>query len=198
VRVDWRVPPAAAGWSGRLDRLLGPGRTRAEYTAELVGGAVCAALLGWLCWRTGRDWTPLRAAVVAVVALDLVGGVLSNATNAAKRWYHRPGSRSRTRLAFVGAHLLHLGVVAFVVLPGDWRWLLVNAAALLAGAGLVEAVPLVVKRPVAMAAFMAAVLVNLALFPLPAGLAWFAPLFFLKLLVCHLVPEAPLAARRAG
>ncbi|WP_165953812.1 hypothetical protein [Streptomyces sp. 8K308] len=50
-------------------------------------------------------------------------------------------------------------------------------------------------RPVAMAAYTTAVLVNLFWLTVPAVLAWFAPLFFLKLLVCHLTPSAPLAMK---
>ncbi len=72
------------------------------------------------------------------------------------------------------------------------------AALLLGGAALVEGVPVHLRRPTAMAAYLAALLVNVAVAPLPAELAWVPPLFFLKLLVCHLVPEAPLRSRDAA
>jgi hypothetical protein len=200
VRIDWDVPPTAPGWAGRLQRFLAPGKSRGENAVELVGGTICVALLGWLAWRTDayRNWSVAQAALITLVALDLVGGVLTNSTNAAKRWYHRhaPGM-FRSRLVFVSAHILHLAAIAFLILDNDWLWLLVNALMLLACAVLIELVALHIKRPTAMAAYLSVLLVNLALFPVPAGLGWFVPFFFLKLLVCHLVPEAPLAARRA-
>jgi hypothetical protein len=200
VHIDWDIPPTPPGWRGELQRLLGPGKSSAEYAVELVGGGVCVALLACLAWRTGayHDWSPLQAALITLVALDLVGGVLTNSTNAAKRWYHRPApGTARARLVFVSTHVMHLAAVALVMLDDAWPWLLVNASLLLACAVLIELVPLYVKRPAAMAAYLAALLVNLAWFALPAALAWLVPLFFLKLLVCHLVPEAPLAARAA-
>ncbi|MFB7255542.1 hypothetical protein [Streptomyces nojiriensis] len=112
---------------------------------------------------------------MVLIGLDLLGGILTNATNSAKRRYHRqaPGAR-RARLLFVGAHVLHLAAVGLLVLGGDRGWTLGNTALLLS----------------------AAVVVNLFGLPVTAALAWFAPLFFLKLLVCHLVPEAPLERRR--
>lgn len=201
VRIEWEIPPTPPGWRGELQRLLGPGKSKAEGTVELIGGGVCVALLGCLAWRTGayQDWSPVQAVLITLVALDLVGGVLRNSTNAAKRWYHRPApGAARARLVFVSTHILHLAAVAFVILDDAWPWLLANASLLLACTVLIELVPLYVKRPTAMAVYLAALLVNLALFELPAALAWLAPVFFLKLLVCHLVPEAPLAARRTA
>ncbi|MEV4940549.1 hypothetical protein [Streptomyces zaomyceticus] len=178
---------------------MGPGKTRAESAVEIAGLIACALLLAAGLQTSGswQAWSGLQCAVVALVGLDLIGGVLTNATNAAKRWYHRPGPGvRRSRLLFVSAHLLHLLAVGLIVLPTDWRWTLGNGALLLAGAALVEFTPLPLKRPVSMIALTAAVLINLFWLEAPLVLGWFAPLFFLKLLVCHLVPEAPLERRR--
>ncbi|MFF2773403.1 hypothetical protein ACFVU3_00705 [Streptomyces sp. NPDC058052] len=196
-----RTPPAPPGLLGRLERFMGPGKTRAESVVEAAGVGVCAVLLAAGTWSGGtlRGWSGLQLAVTALIALDLLGGVLTNATNAAKRWYHRPrpGAR-RTRLLFVSAHLLHLAVVAALLLDGDPGWFLGNAALLAAGALLVEFSPAPVRRPVAMGAYTAAVLTGFFWLTVPPGLIWFGPLFFLKLLVCHLVPEAEPAAPPAG
>lgn len=198
LTTDWDIPATPDGFTGGLERFMGPGKSRAESVVELVGGTVCAALLAAGLWSTDLrpDWSTTQLVVVALIGLDLIGGILTNATNAAKRWYHRqaPGTR-RARLTFVGAHLLHLGVMGLVMLEGDWTWTLANGALLLAGTAAVEFAPLPVKRPVAMASWTAAVLANLFWLDVPAALLWFAPLFFLKLLVCHLVPEAPLKRR---
>lgn len=180
---------------------MGPGKSRSESVVEVLGLLGCAALLAAGLWGslTAHAWSTAQLVVVALVGLDLVGGVLTNATNAAKRWYHRPGPAARrARLLFVSAHLVHLAAMGLIVLSGDLAWTLANAALLLGGAVVVEFAPVHLRRPVAMALLMAAVLVNLFWLPVPAALAWFAPLFFLKLLVGHLVPEAPLERRHGA
>ncbi|MEU7725923.1 hypothetical protein AB0B78_11860 [Streptomyces sp. NPDC040724] len=199
LRISWEVPATPPGLAGRLERFMGPGKSRSESMVETLGLLGCALLLAAGLWTSGatRDWSTAQLVVVALAGLDLIGGVLTNATNAAKRWYHRadPGAR-RARLLFVSAHLIHLAAMGLVVLSGDLAWTLTNAALLLGGAVVVEFTPVHLKRPAAMALLMAAVVVNLFWLPVPTALAWFAPLFFLKLLVCHLVPEAPLERRR--
>ncbi|MFZ3475071.1 hypothetical protein ACODT3_00620 [Streptomyces sp. 4.24] len=195
LRISWEIPATPPGLAGRLERFMGPGKSRSESVVETLGLLCCALLLAVGLWTSGvaRDWSAAQLVVVALVGLDLIGGVLTNATNAAKRWYHRADAGARrARLLFVSAHVIHLAAMGLVVLSGDVAWTLTNAALLLGGAVVVEFAPVHLRRPVAMALLMAAVLVNLFWLPVPAALAWFAPLFFLKLLVCHLVPEAPL------
>jgi len=201
LKVDWRIPPSPPGWAGRLERFMGPGKTKAESAVEVGGGVAVALVLAALLWRADPrpDWSALQWAVVAVVGLDLIGGVLTNASNSAKRWHHRQNPRGRrSRLTFVGAHVLHLAAIGLVVLDGDWAWTLGNAGALMVGAVLIESAPVALARPVSMACYMAVVLLNLGWLEVPVALVWFAPLFFLKLLVCHLVAEAPLKAVRRG
>ncbi|OKJ64777.1 hypothetical protein AMK27_02525 [Streptomyces sp. CB02009] len=199
VQISWEVPATPPGLAGRLERFMGPGKSRSESVVETLGLLGCASLLAAGLSTSGilRDLSTAQLVVVALAGLDLIGGVLTNATNAAKRWYHRaaPGAR-RARLLFVSAHLTHLAAMGLVVLSGDLTWTLTNAALLLGGAVTVEYAPLHLRRPVAMALLTAAVLVNLFWLSVPTALAWFAPLFFLKLLVCHLVPEAPLERKR--
>ncbi|MER5772372.1 hypothetical protein [Streptomyces sp. NPDC001985] len=198
LSVDWDIPPTPGGLPGRLARFMGPGKSRSESAVENTGLALGATVLAAGIWSTGahHTWSAPQLAIVALAGLDLIGGILTNATNAAKRWYHRqaPGTR-RARLLFTGAHLAHLAALGLLVLPGDWTWTLANGALLLAGAAAVEFTPLHLKRPLAMAVFTHAVLANLFWLQTPTALAWFAPLFFLKLHICHLVPEAPLKRR---
>ncbi|MET9689483.1 hypothetical protein ABZY81_13510 [Streptomyces sp. NPDC006514] len=198
LEIRWEIPPTSTGPLGRLERFMGPGKSRSESAVEILGAGGCAVLLAAGVWSSGihRDWNGLQWVVVVLIGLDLLGGILTNATNSAKRWYHRqdPGAR-RARLLFVGAHVLHLAAMGLLVLGGDRGWTLGNTALLLCAAVVVEFAPVHLKRPAAMACYSAAVVVNLFWLPVPVALAWFAPLFFLKLLVCHLVPEAPLERR---
>lgn len=134
-----------------------------------------------------RWWALLT---ILVFAVDAVGGVLTNSTGAAKRWYHRPGTRSE-RLRFVCLHVVHLALIAGLVLNQHVGWLALNTVFLTGSALFIEHTPLSVRRPVAMGLLVAAVLLNALLTPVPIGLGWIAPLLYLKLLVAHLVPEAP-------
>lgn len=201
LTVDWEIPPTTSGWVGRLERFMGPGKTRAETGIEILGGAFgFAALVAVSATdEVVRSWSSLQVALGVVLALDLVGGALTNATNSAKRWYHRPGpGRVRARLAFVAAHVAHLAVVAFVLLPDDATWWWTHVTLLAVAAVLIEVVPVEVKRPTAVAALVCAVALGQAFAPVDGVLALVPVLFHLKLLLGHLVPEAPLVPRPAG
>lgn len=176
------------GLVGAWDRLVGPGATRAEnvlvlgwtvlFTAAVVAYAVLADL----------GWTPLQLVVVLVLAFDIGGGVPANFTDSAKRWYHRPGQGVRQHFAFPLAHV-HPFVLT-LVFPG-FGWTLAAAVYgyLLVAAAAVLAVPTYLRRPVAAVLGCVAILGGSYLPAVPAGLEWFVPLYFVKLLMAHLVPE---------
>lgn len=196
LTIDWAIPAQQPGWRGAMERFFGPGQSRADAAVQIIGVLVCSGLLAWHLSLTLPDLSPgmewYQVALLAVVGVDLIGGVLTNATGAAKRWYHRPGSR-RSRLTFIAGHTVYLTTIALLVLPPDWPWLGVNTIILLVAAFVIEAVPLTIRRPVAAGWVLVAILLNLILVPLPAALVWFVPMFYLKLLVFHQTPEAPLA-----
>ena len=52
-------------------------------------------------------------------------------------------------------------------------------------------VPQYLQRPTAFLGFACGLLIALYLLPQPAGVEWFLPLFYLKVLVTHLVKEEP-------
>lgn len=194
VRIDWTIPGTPPGPRGALRRFFGPGTTRTEAVVQAVGTAVGSALLTTHVTLTS-GWTslsPLGVVVLGILVLDLVGGVVTNATNPAKRWYHRDDATAGHRVGFVVAHLLYLVAVPTVLDAGGWMWAAVNSVLLLGSTFAIEAAPVELKRPVAFALYVVVVLVNLTWLPLPPSLVWLPVLFFLKLLVCHLVPEAPL------
>ncbi|EID56027.1 hypothetical protein [Saccharomonospora xinjiangensis] len=198
IRIDRAVPGTSPGLRGAAQRFFGPGTTRAEIAIQVTGTLLGSALLTTHVSLAG-GWStlsPLGVVVLGVLIVDLVGGVLTNATNSAKRWYHRDGATALHRIGFAATHGLHLVAVAVVLDAGGWHWVLVNAGLLLGSAVAIEALPVDLARPSAMALYLAAVLVNLTWLPLPGALVWIPVLFFLKLLVCHLVPEAPLTRVR--
>jgi hypothetical protein len=190
MEISWRPPAPRAGWNGALDRFIGPGATAAELWVQLLGTLGLTGLLLWFSLRQDELLTAPQIGLLALLAFDLSGGVITNATSAAKRWYHRPGQGPREHLAFVLPHGAHLALLAWLFPSVGWPFALL-CFLYLAGATLaVLRAPLYLQRPVALLAYAGALLLNLALAP-PHALAWVAPLLFLKLLVAHLLKEAP-------
>ncbi|WP_433504761.1 hypothetical protein ACQP04_35290 [Pseudonocardia halophobica] len=137
-----------------------------------------ALLVAYIGGTGGWEAGVLPAVVLAVLAVDLVGGVVTTTSAAAGRERH---SR-RFRLGFVACHVLHLVVVG-VVFGTGWAWTVGNAAFLLAAAVTIEWAPPRTRRVVAVTAFASGVLVDLLWLPVPPVVAWVPGLLFLKLLV---------------
>jgi hypothetical protein len=87
------------------------------------------------------------------------------------------------------AGLSALPLVVVAVVPGfGWAAAAVVYGLVVAGAVVVLAAPLELRRPVAFAATVLAVPAVLLLATVPDSLAWFAPVPFAKLLLGHLLP----------
>ncbi|MGF1662961.1 MAG: hypothetical protein ACFCVG_10950 [Kineosporiaceae bacterium] len=129
------TPPVAPDRPGLVDRLLGPGHTVADVVVQLLAGAVGVAPVAWYLAAdpVGPPSSVLQTVILAVIVLDLAGGVISNFSVPTKAWHHRDVPQARRgRVLFVAAHVLHLVVIALVLLGGDWAWLVGNVALLAA------------------------------------------------------------------
>ena len=194
MNIDWIAPPPRAGLAGEWDKFVGPGQTRAELWLILVPAVLAGIAAPWYAVHAGLGWAPLQLAIAALLALDLAGGVITNATATAKRWYHRPGQGWRQQLAFVAAHALHLGLAAWLLRDADWLYFGVFYAYLLAASLIITRVRLYLQRPVALLLLSGGLLLDLYALPATPGLEWFMPILLLKLLVSHLLNEAPYAS----
>ncbi|CAM3648780.1 hypothetical protein OCAE111667_20150 [Occultella aeris] len=194
VAIDWTPVPPRPGWRGGVDRFFGPGQTGREVAVQAIGLLVIGGVLTLLLLRDlpAERFEWWRTLVLAIFAFDAIGGVLTNATGSAKRWYHRPGTR-RERLFFIATHVAHLLLLGLVVLDLYWAWVAANVVILLVATLAIEFAPRSVQRPVAMGLTLLAVIGNQWLVPIPGMLAWIPVLLYLKLLVTHLVLEAPFA-----
>jgi hypothetical protein len=191
VSRQWTGPEPRTGIAGYWDRFVGPGATDSELLLAFLGALAAAAAVPLYARTAGIPWTALQYAVAAFLAFDLVGGVVTNATQSAKRWYHRPGQGTRDHLAFVAVHGLHIALATWLFRGADWFFFLLVYGGLLLGAVIVLTVPLYLQRPVALLCVCVAFFLGLyGVAPTP-GLEWFVPLLFLKLLVSHLVHEFP-------
>ena len=103
--------------SGALSRFAGPGATAAELWLQFGVAAVAAAGLVLSALLGDWSWSRLQLAIVALLAFDIAGGIATNSTAAAKRWYHRKGRTARHHASFVALHGLHVLVAAAVFYP---------------------------------------------------------------------------------
>ena len=193
MRIDWMPPAPRVGAAGAWDRFVGPGATSAEEWVQLGLGAAIAALCLVLFWQDGgfsRGW--VLSLVAIVLALDLGGGIVTNATAAAKRWYHRPGHGAQAHLGFVAVHGLHIAAVAATTGAGIGFFALAFGLTMAAAVTIVM-VPLYLQRPVAFGLATLGLLASQLPWLAVNGLDWFLPLLWIKLLLAHLVREAPFA-----
>lgn len=190
-RIDWAYPQSRSGFAGALDKFIGPGATSAERLIQVLAPSVAAIAAPLYAAAMGPSWSWLQYLLCMVLAFDLVGGVVTNATSSAKRWYHRNGQGFAQHFSFTAAHLLHLLLVAWLYLDNDWIWAAIAGGYLLAAAALILMVPVYLQRPTALILYLGGLVIGLWLLPTPPGLEWFLPVFYLKLLVSHLPREEP-------
>lgn len=190
--VSWVVP------GGKQDWLVGTGATRAERTLMWAASLGGVALYGW-AWTTDQyQWGWWQYLLAMVVAADLFGGAVANATNSAKRQYFGPlspdagpaGRLVHRQLLFAAMHVYPFLVVGLFP-GGTWIWAIVVYGGMLASVTLLDRwCPVYLQRPVAVLILVAAIVGN-ALVAAPEGWAWFIPVFVAKLVVGHAVREEP-------
>ena len=90
-KIDW-------SYSGTPDGFFGTGATVAEQTIVWVFGLLGTGILGWVVWTHSIPWAWWQFAVAALLALDVLGGVVANALNSCKRFYHSPVKPEETGL----------------------------------------------------------------------------------------------------
>jgi hypothetical protein len=177
------------GLPGAWDRLVGPGATALENLGT-AGAALFGAAIGATSGAPAWSRDPIRRGAAAVIGLDLFGGVWANATPAATRWYHGRGQGTREIVAFSALHL-HPFLVAALYRDQDWRFAWGNYAYLLAATAAAASTPASLRRAAALALCCGGVWLNTAVWPPTRGMGWFAPAFFLKLLVSHAAGGTP-------
>jgi len=189
--IDWNHPPPRTGWRGGLDRFIGPGATNAELWLQFLptAAATIAAPIYAASIDVGWHWTLYF--LCAVFALDLVGGIATNATSSAKRWYHRPGQGFAQHFRFVLMHLLHPVLIAWLFRGGDWWFAFAVGGYLVLAAAAILLTPLYLQRTVALLLLTLALVIEPHLFDPTPGMEWFVPAFFVKVLVSHLLREEP-------
>jgi len=191
MKIDWKYPEPRKGFAGSLDKFIGPGATKAELVIQILVPLVALIVSIVYAITLRVDWNIAQYIVCALLAGDLVGGIITNATSTAKRWYHRNGQGFLDHYKFVATHLCHLTLVSWLFLSFDLLWVVYSGAFLLIASACILKSPVYLQRPVSLTFYGIALVLSLYLLANPEGLEWFLPLFYLKLLVSHLPYEEP-------
>ena len=166
----------------RWHAFVGPEASGIDNTVTLTLGAVG----GLAAHRLSRhELSKTHELVLDGLAGDLWGGAWANNTRACARWYERSGQTGRDHLAFAAAHL-HPVVCAWI----DRRdrsdaavWAAAHYGYLLAATVVIRAWPRH-RRPLGVLTTVGGVALDRALGSSGAA-PWFAPVFYLKLLLGH-------------
>jgi hypothetical protein len=194
MKIDWTVPPRRSGFKGQLDTLMGPGATRAEKDIQGYVPLLAGGLLVYFGMRSGLEWSLGQYVIALLLTVDMVGGVITNATSSAKRWFHREGEGFKEHMRFIGIHFIQLGLFSGFFLDLNLWWVAYVGAYMMLASTVILLVPLYLQRPVALILYAISLVLSLYVFDSAAGLEWFLPIFFLKLLISHLLKEVPYQA----
>ncbi len=198
-----QTAPISWNYNGGNDPLCGTGATPTERLFAYGMATLFTVII--LLVDQHRD-VPVadgwRIALLAFFAFDIAGGAVANMLNSCKRFYHarlQPGEGRIARLAknprlFTAIHV-HPIIAAYF-----FQGSLLSAAAwyvlLQASVAVVLALPLYLRRAVATGLTVLALLGNQYLLPLGAGLEWFVPCLFIKMVLGHAVQEEPYRAEQ--
>lgn len=191
MKIDWHVPPSRKGFKGQVDKLIGPGATPAEKNLQSYVPILAGGFLLFYAVSAELDWSIAQYLVALLLTIDMVGGVITNATSSAKRWFHRAGEGFKAHMGFISIHFIQLTLFSWFFLGLDLVWIVYVGAYMLLASATILLTPQYLQRPVALTLYGISVLLSLYVFESVAGLEWFLPIFYLKLLISHLLKEEP-------
>lgn len=193
IKISWEPSEPRSGVKGAWDKFVGPTQSAFEFWLGLIPSVMAAIAAPAYASYKGLDWSTWQLLIAAIFAFDLTGGVIINASSSAKRWYHRPGQGFKQLFGFTSAHI-HPLLIAWLWLDGDWKYFFIAYVFLLFAATLILKAPLYLQRPIALTLYLIGLILSLYFLAPIEGLEWFLPLFYLKLLMSHLLKEAPFQA----
>lgn len=191
MKIDWQVPQSREGFKGKMDRLIGPGATRAEKNIQSYVPLIAGAILIFYAYEAKLNWNLLQYIGAVLLTIDMAGGIITNATSSAKRWYHREGEGVKEHMSFICIHFIQLVLFSWLFLDFNLWWISYVGAYMALASIFILLTPLYLQRPVAMIFYSMSLLLSLYVFESASGLEWFLPIFYLKLLICHLLKEEP-------
>ena len=191
MKISWELPQKRTGFGGVIDGLIGPGATSAEKALQLYVpfGFGAAVVLAGMVLDFG--WSVAQFVVIAALAVDMMGGVITNATSTAKRWFFREGQGTKHHLGFVAMHVAQIALFGWAFMDLDLFWIGGVFGVLLGFSAAILTLPLYLQRPVASFLFVVAMFLSLYVFTTPLDVQWFLPMLYYKILISHILREEP-------
>lgn len=168
--------------------ILGPDATAGEkwivFAPALIAG-VCAGGWFWAAYPTGLDqvW---RVVLIALLAIDIVGGILTTAVPSGRRWWANKEKTASARWQFALLHTIHLLIFSWVYTINPIASSSVTVALLIVGTAVILACPPQLRFACGFAVFLAASALTAVTVFGHLAVGWFLPCFFLKIFVSHL------------
>jgi len=193
-KIKWDYPEPRKGIMGSWDKFVGPGATRAELFLMLVPSLAFSVFIILNANLNNLQWTIWQYIIAFILAFDISGGITTNSTSCAKRWYHRKGQHFRHHIGFVSIHILQIALVSIFFHSVDIVYIIKLYLALIVGSLLILLIPRYIQRSVAITATAVTILLSsYGFFPQIQGMEWFIPFLFIKIFISHLTFEEPYA-----
>lgn len=191
MKISWDLPEKRTGFGGVIDGLIGPGATPAEKALQLYlpFGFGAAVVLAGVMLDFG--WSVIQFVVITALAVDMMGGVITNATATAKRWFFREGQGTKHHLGFVAMHVAQIALFGWAFMGLNLLWIGGVFAVLFGFSTVILTTPLYLQRPVASFLFVVALFLSLYVFTTPLDVQWFLPMLYYKILISHILREEP-------
>jgi len=189
ANIDWNC-------AGKFNATAGYSPTKAESAIANYAAFLAPVILYFVMWNK-LDWSILQFAVASFLALDMVGGVLTNSLGSMKRFLHTNQTLDLNWLAkLVGSKFLFPAVhfqIFVVPLCFDvtWGYAFFWYGFMMASIVFIHMLPQYIHRPVALLFVMLSIMLSQVAFVGPVGLEWLASFYIIKLVLSHGVREEP-------
>jgi hypothetical protein len=153
-----------------------------EMALTYLVGVLAGIFVVWQGMGQSVALSPVQIVVLFVVALDVVSGIVANATRSTNVWYRQRPLWGR--LLFVAVHFAHPLLAVLFLDAGNWTFFWAVYLYTLATTSILLTMPQSEsQRPLAFAFYAVGVIGVIYLVPAAPTLHWFAPAFFAKLIL---------------
>lgn len=186
----WNHDEPRTGIKGAWDKFVGPGATLSENLVALIPATLFASfVLLTALYQNKSHWGIWHYIAAVFFAFDMVGGIATTATRAAKRWYFRAEKDWLHHLSFVAPHITHLAIFSWLFVGDSLIFFVLFSALLLTGTLVICWSSTKINRSVAhLMLFLVIILAN-DIQNQEALMQWFIPALFIKLFASYLPRE---------
>lgn len=174
------------GLKGHWDKFIGPGASMAEHLVALVPALLFGGFVVAMAFYQKANWHLGLYIAACFLAFDMVGGIATTATRAAKTWYHRPEQTWQQHLKFIVPHTAHLALFGWLFVGDNLLFFAVFLKLLLIGSVVILSSSLRIRRSIAHLLVFIAVILGQLDFDIDPLMLWFIPALFIKLFASYL------------